>query len=209
MLTRGTPLICVYLCSSVVLPFSSGCAAPNKVNIELRKQNQALRSELETLKRQREADAASIAAMQRSPTSVPLAPTELDKLYTTAGLELGKLTGGYENDAARPGDDAIRVQAVPIDAEGDPIKASGAFLIEAFDLSGDAKLLGRWEFDVSQARRQWHGAGILYCYLFTLPLSQPPASPQITLKVTFTDELTGRQFTQQRPISLRLTESAR
>ena len=211
MLTRGRLLICVYLCSSVVLVLASGCSAPNKANIELRKQNQDLRAEVEVLKRQHEADAASIAALQRDQSSnaAQLAPAQLDRLVTVAGLRLGNLTGGYETDAARPGDDAIRVQAVPIDADGDPIKASGAFVIEAFDLSGDAKLLGRWGFDVSQSRQQWRGAGILYCYLFTLPLSQPPASPQVTLKVTFTDELTGRQFSQQRPISVRLAESAR
>lgn len=212
---RSSPMtVCVYLCSSAALLLGSGCGAPNKANIDLRKQNQALRAELETLRRQREADAASLAAMRRAdggtqPAAAGLAPAQLESLYTVAGLKLGALTGGYDADRGKPGDDALRVQAVPTDAEGDPIKSAGAFVIEAFDLSGDGALAGRWTFDVDQARRQWHGAGMLYCYLFTLPLERTPASPQLTLKVTFTDALTGRQFTQQRPITLKLAGSAK
>jgi hypothetical protein len=195
------------LCASAAL-LHCGCGSPNKANIQLRKQNQALKSELETLKRIREADAATIAALQARTTGggvAQLAPEKLDRLFTVAGLQLGKLTGGYDADRSTPGDDAVRVQAVPTDTGGQSIKAAGAFVVEAFDLSGEGRLVARWEFDSPAAKKQWHGGGLLYDYLFTLPLPERPAPPQLTLKVTFTDELTGRKFTQQRPITLDLS----
>src|SRR4051812_6647482 len=72
-----------------------GCSKPNKANIELRKQNADLRSQVETLKRQHEGDAASLAAMEKkgSTTTPSLANEQLSQLFTVHGIELGKLTG--------------------------------------------------------------------------------------------------------------------
>lgn len=200
----------IAVCFGAATVLVGGCAGPDKASIEVRRQNQALRDEIETMKRQRQADAATIAALQRKggqSAAGELSPERLDRLFTVAGLQLGKLTGGYDRDPATPGDDAIRVQVVPIDASGGAIKAAGQFTIEAFDLSGDGRLAGRWSFDLEQSKSAWHGNGLLYHYLFTLPLDAP-VPPHLTLKVTFTDELTARQFTVQRPITLRPSESA-
>jgi hypothetical protein len=203
--------ICVYLCSSVVLLFSGCGAAPSQVNIELRKELQDLRAQNSQLERQHAADAATIAALQHQSTIggpvAQLDPAKLDKLFTTAEISLGKLAGGYDADPNTPGDEAIRVQATPKDASGQQLKAAGSFVIEAFDLTGDGRLLGRWNYDVDQSKAAWRGDALLYAYVFTIPLEQRPSTPQITLKVTFTDELTGRQFTAQRSIGLRLPGS--
>ena len=77
-----------------------GCGKPNKANIELRKQNADLRSQVDTLKRQHEGDAASLAAMETkgSTTRPSLASEQLSQLFTVHGIELGKLISDPKND---------------------------------------------------------------------------------------------------------------
>src|SRR5581483_9009420 len=103
--------ICVHLCSSVVLfLFLPGCSGPSAVNIELRKQNQQLSDQIDTLKRQHVADQATIGGLEAGATTVPSLPQDrLDQLFTTHGLRFGRLTGGVNLDSKRKGDEAIRV----------------------------------------------------------------------------------------------------
>lgn len=186
---------------------SAGCKGPDSANVALRRENQALREQMTELRRQRDADAATIAALQRRATgeSSPVAilpPEMLDRLFTVSGLQLGRLTGGLAPDRLRRGSAILRVQATPVDSSGQPLKAAGSFVVEAFDLSSEGRLVQRWTFDLAASRQAWHGGAMLYCYLFECPFDSPPASSEITLKVTFTDELTGRRFSQQRPVNL-------
>lgn len=201
--SRKTALIQGILFSSLVLV--AGCGpGPSRANIELRQQNQQLRDEIAELQRQRAADAATITALQRNATTVPSLPQErLEKLFTVAGIQLGRLTGGFDTDPSLPGDEAIRVQVVPTDQDGQPIKAAGSFVVQAFDLAAANPRVGEWRFDVDQAKSAWRGDALLYHYILTCPLKSPVEHSSITLKVQFTDELTGRQFEQQRVITVR------
>src|SRR5690242_15947033 len=97
------PFICVYLCSSVVSFLQFGCGGPSAANIELRKQLQAKESQLDDLKRQHDADVATIHAFEQRQQSsgaiVPALPAErLEKLFTTHGISLGRLTGSADLD---------------------------------------------------------------------------------------------------------------
>jgi hypothetical protein len=204
--TSALRIICVHLCSSVVL-ISSGCAGPSKANIELRRQNQALRDQIDDLNRRHEADQATIKGMQ---SNVPLVPTlpedRLAKLFTTHGLRLGRLTAGADLDPNIPGDEGLRIYVVPTDNSGEPIKAAGSFVVEAFDLSepGDNRV-GKWEFPVEQAQKNWFGHLTQYTYVLSCPWqSVPPKHADVTVKVTFADELTGRRFDAEKVIKVSL-----
>jgi hypothetical protein len=183
-----------------VVVAAAGCSSPNHANITLRKQNQELRSQIETLQRQHEADAASLKAMEaRGPSTVPtLSNDRFAELFTAHGLSFGKLTGA---DPDKPG--ALKVYVVPTDDAGEPLKAAGAFVVEAFDLAaGGENLIGRWEFPLADAAKNWFGKGLLYTYLLPLPLEKPPAHEQITLRVVFRDALTGREIAAQRVVKI-------
>src|SRR5213592_2529963 len=120
---RRISVICVYLCSSVVL-FSSGCGRPSKANVELRKQNQALQNQVADLKRQHETDLARIRNLRSSTPTVPTLPTErLEKLVTTYGLKIGRLTGEADLDSNRAGDEGLKIYVAPVDRTGEAIKA--------------------------------------------------------------------------------------
>ena len=187
----------ILLCSSVL--FLSGCSAgPDQANIDLRKDKQSLQSQVEELHRQREGDAATIATLQQNRTVSTLSHDELEKLFTTHNLALGRLTG---DDPDKPG---LKVFAVPLDEFGQPLKAAGSFVVEAFDLAKQSdNLVGRWEFSLDVARKNWYGGALLYTYVLECPWKNPPTHSQLTLKVTFHDELTQRDFTVQKVITVR------
>jgi hypothetical protein len=187
----------------------SGCTKPSGANIELRKQNQELNDRIAALEKSREADAATIRALEGRVGTVPTLPKDrLDRLFTVHGLSLGRLTGGMDEDPRKPGDEGIKVYAVPTDDGGDPLKAAGSFTIEAFDLANaQSPLVGKWTFDTSAARSAWNGAAPLsYQYVLKAPWQQggPPAHEELTVKVTFTDGLTGRQFDAQKVVRVKL-----
>src|SRR5437763_746647 len=133
-----------------------GCKGPSAANIQLRKQNQELRAKVDDLERRHAADAAQIRAMESNTSTAPALPQErLDKLFTVHGLQIGRLTGVDEKGV-------LKVYAVPTDDAGQQLKAAGSFVVEAFDLAKkDKPLVGRWEFDLDQARQNWFGQALL------------------------------------------------
>jgi hypothetical protein len=201
-------LICVHLCLSVVpLFFLTGCGHPNLASIQLRKENQSLRDQITNLNRQHDADQATIRGLENKDGTVQILPTQrVDWLFTVHGLKLGRLTGGADLDASKPGDEGIKVYVVPTDDDGDSIKAAGTFVVDAFDLakSGDNRV-GHWEFDSQQTRKSWFGSGLMYTYVLTCPWeNSPPEHSELTLKITFVDGLTQRQFEVQKVVKVSL-----
>ncbi|HEX8523455.1 MAG TPA: hypothetical protein VF669_14475, partial [Tepidisphaeraceae bacterium] len=113
-----------------------GCGSPSAANITLRKQNQELSGQVDQLKRELEGARASLRSMEARATTVPVLPgAQLDRLFTIHALKLGRGTGPTDLDITRPGDEGLKVQAAPVDQTGQPIKAAGAFKIDAFDLA--------------------------------------------------------------------------
>ncbi len=176
-----------------------GCGAPSSVNIELRKQNQTLQGKVDQLTTQHKSDLDALAACQRShPTTASLGPDELAQLVTTHGLKIGSLTGGDNPDTTASFDSVLKVYAVPLDEDGVPIRAAGSFKIEAFDLQTPNKpAIGTWTFDRTETKNYFYSTLMLYTYVLTCPWQSNPAHAGLTLRVTFDDALTGREFVQQ------------
>lgn len=194
-------LLCA-LCVSVALSFLTGCGKPNAANIVVRKENQQLQSKIDDLNRQHEADAAKIKSFEESKGTLPTLPNDrLSQLFTTHGLQFGKLTGVEGNK--------LRVFVVPTDDHGDPIKSAGTFTVELFDLAQtDNNLVGKWTFDNDQTKKAWQGTWPLYTYDLEAPLDKQPAHDDLTVRVTFTDLLTQRTFTAQKQIKRRASPTA-
>jgi hypothetical protein len=177
----------------------AGCGGtPNSANIQLRKENQSLRDQIATLQRQHDADVAQINALQSGHTAPMLPEDRLAQLFTTHGIQLKRLTGGTSLEGGTTYDTGLLVDVVPIDGQGQALKAAGSFDIQAFDLSGpQPQTIGHWTFNIEQARQAWLGMALQYNYVLRCPWQKPPTHSQLTLKVTFTDALTGRQFANQ------------
>jgi hypothetical protein len=199
------------LCVLCLLAPCGGCqlfgGSPDAANIKLRKENQALTAQVEDLKQQVAANAALAQSLGASRPTVPALPTErVEKLWTTRGLKFGRLTGGADIDRSKPGDEGIKVYVAPTDQTGDEIKAAGSFTVEAFDLAKpQAPLVGTWKIDLDQARKSWSGYLMDYNYVLTLPWQdRVPEHPELTLKVTFFDELLQLPFTAQQQVKVNL-----
>jgi hypothetical protein len=197
------------LVTSVCLIFgaiASGCGSPNRANILLRKENQDLHARLGQLQKRQEADQRTIAGLENSRPTVPTLPaTQLAQLFTTHGIGFGRLTGGADLDPNKPGDEGLGIYIVPLDQSGDKLKAAGTFDIDAFDLNepGDNRV-GHWHFDLAQSRQVWIDLLWEYDYALICPFTRLPHHPEITVKVTFLDELTQIPFTAQRVVTINL-----
>jgi hypothetical protein len=190
-------IICIYSCAS-------GCSSPSTANIELRKKNQDLTDQITTLTRTHEADQATIQSLQNHNTIPTLPQDRLNKLFTTHGLELGRLTGGADLDHNKPGDEALKIYATPTDDEGEPLKAAGSFTIQAFDLAATNPEIGKWTFDTEATRKAWLGQLMAHAFVLTCPWQTTPTHEELTIKVTFQDELTQREFHAQTVVKVKL-----
>jgi len=199
---RFSPPLLLAIILSVLTAIGCG-GNPSTANIALRKQLQQRDDEISMLKIQHQGDQADLRASSR-PTTTVLDADELTKLFTAHGLFLGRLTGGSTFDSNKPSDQGLKIYAVPTDDVGQPLKAAGTFAVEAFDLSLPAdNLIGEWHFDLAQTRQSWLGAALLYNYVLACPWEyHVPTHSQLTVRVTFHDELTGREFTQQRVVNV-------
>jgi len=196
---------CVCLYSSVALFLFSGCSQPNKANIDLRKQIDTLQSQVDQLKRQHDADVATIAGMKGATTVPSLPEDRLSQLYTVHGLKFGRLVGGWDADVNTPGDEGLKISVVPTDDDGQQLKAAGSFEVDAFDLAkAHDNRVGHWTFDVQQARDAWLGAAMMYSYVLKCPWQTVPEHDQLTIRVIFIDALTGRRFSAEREVHVNL-----
>ena len=100
----------------------------------------------------------------------------------------------------------MKVYIAPIDNEGQPIKMSGSFSVEAFDLADTASpLIGTWTFAVDSVRKKWRGSFLDYNYVLDCPWqSRVPTHEELTLKITFVDELTQAPFKIQTVVKVKL-----
>ncbi|MDB5298781.1 MAG: hypothetical protein JWO87_444 [Phycisphaerales bacterium] len=197
------PSSILYLLSSLF--FLPGCGAPNQENIRLRKLNQDLQAKLEQCHTQVESDKQTIAGLvRRSPIIPMLPPEELEKLWVTHGLKFGRFTGGYQIDRGKPGDQGVQVYIVPADENAMSIQAAGSFVVEAFDLADphDTRL-GRWTWDTVQAKKEWREFLVDYTYVLKCPWQRVPAHPDVTIRVTFTDELTHIPYSAEHVVHVK------
>lgn len=182
---------------------TAGCGSPSKANIELRKQNAELREQVAQLERQLADQRLTIQAMESQRNTVAVLPDErLEELFVVHDLRLGRLSGGGDTDPDSPGDEALRIVAAPVDAEGHTLKAAGQFVIEVFEVGDEPQRIGRWEIPAAEARSHWIDSGLVYGYLFELPWQQPPATDRLVLRVQFEDALTQRLVSAERIIEV-------
>jgi hypothetical protein len=183
----------------------SGCGGgASRANIELRRQNHQLQDNIDQLKRQDQADKATIHALQQGATTVPSLPQDqIDQLFTVAGLKFGRLTGGDRPDPNKAGDTMLKVYVVPVDKDDDVIKAAGSFHVELFDLalSSDNRI-GQWDFPLDVARAHWYSGAFMYTYVLDCPWQSPPTHSKLLARVTFTDALTHRVLTVDREVTV-------
>ncbi|MDY6913398.1 MAG: hypothetical protein SVT52_02930 [Planctomycetota bacterium] len=188
---------------------AGGCVAvvPRAKYKALRRELDDARQRNRTLTETNEALQTDIVAKRKQIDSLAaLGGKRLEKMFHTARIELGRHTGGVDTDG-RAGHDGIKVYLRPIDQHGSTVKAAGDVTVRLFDLAADPKdnLIGRYEWSVDDIAKQWSSGFLTYHYSFVCPWQPgPPKNDEITIRVEFTDYLTGRQFTAQKVCKVNL-----
>lgn len=166
-----------------------------------RRENVALTQQVQDLQTSRAQEE------KRIQTLMGLGEKRLDMLFTVKGLEFGRYSGGIA-EAGKTGDVGIRVYLKPLDRDGTVIKASGAVKIQFFDLAKPTdNLIGTYEFPAQELGKHWESGFISYHYTFDCKWQKPPSHPDITLRASFTDYLTGETFSAQEQIHVNLPDA--
>lgn len=186
----------------LALGVMTGCK-PSSANIALRKQNQQLQLKLAQAEAQRQADLARLNQLEGGTTRPVISQAQLDRLFTTCGLRIGKLTGGYRNDSTAAADDGVVIHVVPTDKDGQDLKSAGRFSVHIFDLEDpDRPLVGMDDFSLEDSRQAWNGYAMLYNYVLKVPFTRKPLHARLLVKLDFFDELSTRKFSAEREVTV-------
>jgi len=127
--------------------------------------------------------------------------------YKLTSIKITKYSNFYDKD-----DDGKRekflVYFTPIDPEGDALKASGAVNVQLWNLdnlNGQA-LVRQWQIAPDELRGMWFDTLVSASYRLVLdaPEELNTLANPLTVKVTFTDYLTGEIIRDQQTIDPRL-----
>ena len=134
------------------------------------------------------------------------ADVKLENLYDLQRVKIHRYTNLYDKDKDGRNETLI-VYIQPIDEEGDVVKATGAVDVQLWDLNkkeGEA-LLGQWHVGPNELKKLWFATIITINYRLTFDVADKVESFEepLTVKVTFTDYLAGKVFTEQKVIKPR------
>ncbi len=149
--------------------------------------------EIEQLKRQIEALAA-------------LPQENRENVYALQAVRITRYTGFYDKDEDGRREKLI-VYVQPIDRDGNVFKAAGIVSVQLWDLNNPSAqaLLGQWQIGPAELHKLWFDALLSTSYrlTFDVPVTVETLAEPLTVKITFTDYLTGQVFTEQSVIQPR------
>ena len=187
-----------------LLSFVAGCENANKKS-PLAEQIQQLKQEKTELTRQIERSENENEQLQKQILVLSGLPEDAkaENLYRLQRIKVTRYTNFYDKDKDGEKEKLI-VYIQPLDEEGDIVKATGDVDVQLWDLNKEANqaLLGQWHVTPGQLKKLWFATLITINYRLTFDVADKIENIQepLTVKVTFTDYLTGKVFKEQRVI---------
>ena len=187
-----------------LLSFVAGCENANKKS-PLAEQIQQLKQEKTELTRQIERSENENEQLQKQILVLSGLPEEAkaENLYRLQRIKVTRYTNFYDKDKDGEKEKLI-VYIQPLDEEGDIVKATGDVDVQLWDLNKEANqaLLGQWHVTPGQLKKLWFATLITINYRLTFDVADKIENIQepLTVKVTFTDYLTGKVFKEQKVI---------
>jgi len=192
----ATATVLVILAAGVL---SGGCG-PSRGGASDAEQLAQARSELRDLRRENRELKDKIADQEEQiDTLLELGEGRVEELFHVQRIALGRHSGAVDLD----GDDehdAIRVYLRPIDRDGSVVKAAGSVTIQMFDLANapNENLIARYEWTPREISKKFSGGFMGQHFTFDCPVDKRSLQrDEITIRVGFTDYLTGKTFTAQ------------
>jgi cell division protein FtsB len=191
-------------CFLIFLLLVTGCATPNDkespaVKIErLTQENTQLREQIEQSNTENKQLKDQIQVLSGLPKNV-----RLENFNRLERIEIGRYTGFFDKDNDGKKEKLI-VYIQPVDEQGDTIKVTGTVDVQLWDLNktnGQA-MLGQWKVEPDELKKLWFATIITINYRLTFDVTNIVESLEepLTVKVTFTDYMTGKVFKEQKVI---------
>jgi len=197
-------VFCILYSALCLLSFVTGCedvssgqtALAEQVD-KLNLQNSQLQKQIEQAKAENEKLRERLHVLSGLPEKV-----KGENLYNLQSVRIGRYTDLYGDDKDGQKEKLI-VYIQPIDEDGDIIKVAGAVDVQLWDLGkkeGQA-LLSEWHVGPEQLKKLWF-ATLMTHYKLTFDVADKISEfkDPLTVKVTFTDYLTGKIFKEQKVI---------
>ncbi|HPY77032.1 MAG TPA: hypothetical protein PLQ45_04245 [Anaerohalosphaeraceae bacterium] len=129
--------------------------------------------------------------------------TALDRLVH---IQIGKRS--RLSDQNKDGQiDTLIILLEPVDQAGDIVKSPGQVHVSLWRLDPTAEeyLLAEWALSAEQIKKMWGHSltGRYYRLTFALPAGVPKKTEDLTVRVEFTDYLTGKILKTQAPVRAR------
>lgn len=168
-----------------------------QTEVSLKRENENLKAENQHLQEQ----IATLIGLNKN--------ERLNAIATLSSIELTGRCGIYEKKSDSNNSQwkkMLMVYLRPIDDMGDCIKAPGAVKVELWDLNArpDKALLQVWQVKPEELKKEWSGSLLTSYYKLPFDVSSilTGKEKEFTLKVQFTDYLTGKVFNAQQVIKL-------
>ncbi len=201
MLEAATGLMLVAL-------LAAGCGigserkAPAQIKVQqIAQEKTELMRDLQQVRAENQQLAEQIKALSVFPEDKPVNPYKLKRVKIT------RYSNFYDkdNDGKR---EKLIVYVEPVDLDGDAVKAAGTVDVQLWNLNnlnGQA-MLGQWRIDPNDLRKLWYDTLVSanYRLVFDAPPELDVLAEPLTVKVTFTDYLTGEIFRDQYAIDPRI-----
>ncbi len=190
--------------AACLLILTPGCENASKKS-PLAEQIQQLKQEKTELTRQIERSENENEQLQKQILVLSGLPEEAkaENLYRLQRIKVTRYTNFYDKDKDGEKEKLI-VYSQPLDEEGDIVKATGTVDVQLWDLNkeADQALLGQWHITPGQLKKLWFATVITINYRLTFDVADKIENIQepLTVKVTFTDYLTGKVFKEQKVI---------
>ena len=191
-------------CIFIFLITVTGCANPDEkepitVQIEQLTQEKALlQKQIEQSEKENKQLRQQVQVLSGLPENV-----KLENLNRLKNIKIGRYTGFFDKDDDGKKEKLI-VYIQPTDEQGDALKAVGTSEVQLWDLNktnGQA-MLGQWKIGSDELKELWFETLVSIYYRLTFDVSDAIESLEkpLTVKVTFTDYLTGKVFEEQKVI---------
>jgi len=205
--SRLSPVFCLLTSVFCLLSAVCGCENAGQPRVVLAKQIDKLTQDKTQLQKQIEQTRDENEKLRERLQVLSGLPAEIkgENLYRLQRVKIGGYTNFYDEDKDGQKEKLI-VYLQPIDEDGDIIKATGAVDVQLWDLNKEngQALLDQWHVGPDQLKKLWFTA-LMTHYKLTFDVADKidEFKDPLTVKVTFTDYLTGKVFQEQKVIKPR------
>jgi hypothetical protein len=189
--------------SFFMFALAAGCENADTGMPGLTSQVQRLSREKTQLQSQLEQSKTENEQLKNQIETLTALPKNQRELWSVQRIEIGRLSGLHDENKDGKKEKLI-VYVQPIDQDGDTVKSPGAVDVQLWDLNkkGGQALVAEWHIGPAELKKLWLTALLAgnYKLMFDVADKAGLFKEPLTVKVAFTDYLTGKTFQEQKVI---------